>query len=253
MTLDFDVDRFNEAVAESNEQHHEAMRTIDRDIRDLHAETRRAVGGATRRDFLIRSALATTAVTIGSQVLPMGRLFTGVAGAQTLTDPDIAAFAASLEYTAVAVYTAAAASGKITTKAVADAAATFSTQHMAHGDAFTGASAGKIAKGTNNKSLHEALMTLLGQAANEGDVIKLAFEVENAAAATYQFAMGMLQDVNAQKLAASILAIEAGHAAVLGNILFLGDTKKDKEKTWLPPFQTEKGFIDPAKSPLDKP
>lgn len=249
MTIDFDVDRFNEAVAESTEQHHESMRTIDADIRDLHAETRKALGGASRRDFLIRSALATTAVTIGGQILPMGRLFTGVAGAQALTDADIAAFAASIEYAAVSAYQAAGASGRLTTKAVVDAAASFGAQHKAHGDAFAGASAGKIAKDTPNKTLMATLNTQLGQAASETDVVELAFTVENAAAATYQFAMGALKDPSALKLAASILAIEAGHAAVLGQVLFQGDPKKDKDEAWLPIFQTEAGFVDPAKNP----
>jgi len=248
MTLDFDVDRFNEAVAENTEQHHASMRSIDRDIRDLHAETRKALGGASRRDFLIRSALATTAVTIGSQILPMGSLFTGAAGAQALTDPDIAAFAASVEYTAVAAYTAAGGTGKVTTKAVADAATLFASQHKAHGDAFAGASGGKIAKDTPNKTLLASLTTQLGQATNETDIVKLAFMVENAAAATYQFAMGALKDVGAQKLTASILAVEAGHAAILGQVLYMGDPSKDK--TWLPAFQTEAGFIDPSKNPV---
>jgi rubrerythrin len=249
MTLDFDVDRFNEAVAENTEQHHESMRTIDHDIRELHAETRKALGGASRRDFLIRSALATTAVTIGGQLLPMGRLFTGVAGAQAaLTDADIAAFAASIEYTAVTAYKSASASGKLTTKAVADAAATFAAHHKAHGDAFAGASGGKIAKDTPNKTLLDTLGTQLSQATSEADLVEVAFMVENAAAATYQFAMGALKDVGAQKLAASILPIEAGHAAVLGQILYMGDTAKDK--SWLPAFQTEAAFLDPTKNPI---
>ncbi len=252
MTLDFDVDRFNEAVAETTEQHHESMRTIVPDLRDLHAETRRAVGGASRRGFLVRSALATTAITLGGHVLPLGRLFTGVAGAQAQaqTDADIAAFAASLEYTAVATYAAVAASGNITNKAVTDAAASFAGQHKAHGDALAGASGGKIAKDTPNKTLLDALTTQLGLAATETDVVELAFDLENAAAATYQFSLGALKDENAQKLAASILPIEAGHAAVLGQVLFAGDPAKDKDEKWLPPFQTEAGFIDPGKNPI---
>jgi hypothetical protein len=248
MTLDFDVDRFNEAVAENTEQHHESMRTIDGDIRDLHAETRRAAGGASRRDFLVRSALATTVITVGGQLLPMGRLFTAPAGAQALADADIAAFAASLEYTAVATYQAATATGLMTTTAVADFATSFAGQHKAHGDAFAGASGGKIAKDTPNKTLMEALTNQLRQAANETDVVELVYTIENAAAATYQFVLGELKDVSAQKLAASILPIEAGHAAVLGQILFNGDPKKNEQ--WLPVFQSEGGFVDPAKNPI---
>ncbi len=250
MTLDFDVERFNDAVAESDEQHHESMRTFDRDLRDVHAETRRALGGTSRRDLLIRSALATTALTFGSQILPLGGLFSGVAGAQTLTDADIAAFAASLEYAAVATYSAAAATGKLTTKPIADAAAAFALQHKAHGDAFAGASADKIIPDSPNKTVLTALSTRLSQAATEMDIVKLAFEVENAAAATYQFTLGALEGVKYQVLTASILPIEAGHAAVLGQILFMGDPKKDKEEAWLPAFQTEAGFVDPTKNPL---
>ncbi|MEO5679870.1 MAG: ferritin-like domain-containing protein [Acidimicrobiales bacterium] len=251
MTLDFDVERFNEAVAENDEQHHESMRTFPSDVRELHAETRKALGGASRRDFLIRSALASTVLTFGSQILPMGSLFSGVAGAaEVLTDADIAAFAASLEYAAVAAYGAAAGSGKVTTPDVAAAAASFAAQHKTHGDAFAAAANGKIAKDSPNKTVLTALSTQLSQAADELDVVKLAFQVENAAAATYQFALGALEGVSYQQLTASILPIEAGHAAVLGQILFMGDTKADTAKTWLPPFQTEAGFVDPAKNPV---
>jgi len=250
MTLDFDVERFNQAVEENDEQHHESLGTLKADLRELHAETRRLVGGASRRDFLIRSAIATTTLAVGSQLLPMGSLFSGVAGAQALTDADIAAFAASLEYTAVATYTAVAASGKVTTKAVLDAGASFSTQHQAHGDAFASLANDTIASGTTNKNLLTALSTQLSQADDEMAVIRLAFQVENAAAATYQFALGALQTPRYKQLTASILPIEAGHAAVLGQILFAGDPKKDLEKQWLPPFQTEAGFVDPTKNPV---
>ena len=123
MTLDFDVERFDRAVAENDEQHHESLGTLEGDLRELHAETRRAVGGASRRDFLIRSAIATTALTVGSQLLPMRSLFSGVAGAQVLTDADIAAFAASLEYTAVATYAPASSTAWVATLPLAAAAA----------------------------------------------------------------------------------------------------------------------------------
>lgn len=250
MTLDFDVERFNQAVAESDEQHHESQGTLVGDLRDLHAEARRAVGGASRRDFLIRSAIATTTLTIGSQLLPMRSLFSGVASAQVLTDADIAAFAASLEYTAVATYAEAAATGKVATKAVLDAGASFAAQHQAHGDAFAAMANGAIASGTTNKNLLTALSTQLSQAVDEMGVIRVAFQVENAAAATYQFALGTFQTPRYQQLTASILPIEAGHAAVLGQVLFAGDPRKDLEKQWLPPFQTEAGFVDPTKNPV---
>jgi len=250
MTLDFDVERLTEAVAENDEHHHESMRTLGGDLRDLHAESRRAVGGASRRDFLIRSAVAATTLTVGTQVLPMGRLFTGIASAQVLTDADIAAFAASLEFTVVNAYSAIAASGKVPDQPVADAMASFSTQHQAHGDAFTSLSTGKITPNTVNPTLQTALATQLGQAVDEMGVVRLALGMENAAAATYQFALGALETLQYRQLTASIMPIEAGHAAVLGQIVFGGDPKKDLEKVWLPPFQTQAGFVDPTKNPV---
>ena len=249
MSFDFDVDRVREGVAEIDDAHRSAMATIDDDIRELHAETRKAVGGASRREFLIKSALATTAITIGSSVIPVRSFFSASALAEGLTDADIAAFAASVEYTAVAAYTAAAKSGKVTTPAIGTAATTFAGHHKQHGDAFQGASGGKIAKDQTNKTLLTALSTQLGQATDEMAVVKLAYGVENAAAATYQFALGALQDVGAQKLTASILPVEAGHAAVLGNVLYGTDPSKDK--TWLPSFQTEDGHLDPTKYPVN--
>lgn len=250
MTLDFDVERFNDAVAESDQLHHESMRTFDRDLGDLHAETRQAMGGSSRRDLLIRSALATTALTLGGQVIPLRGLLTGVAGAQTLTDADIAAFAASFEYAIVETYVAGAATGKLTTPAVAEVLTTFTAQHKSHGDAFAAASAGKIIPGSPNKTVMTALTTKLGLAEVEIDIVKLAFEVENAAAATYQLALGTLEGITYQQLAASILPVEAGHAAMLGHVIFKGDPKADREKIWLPAFQTEIGSVDPTKNPL---
>ena len=97
---------------ELDDAHHDSMRTMSSDIQELHAETRKAVGGTSRRQFLIRAGIAGTAITIGSQVLPMSSLWTPAFG-QALTDGDIAAYAASVEYAAVAAYNAAISSGKV--------------------------------------------------------------------------------------------------------------------------------------------
>lgn len=247
MTLDFDADRVRGSLEELDDAHRDSMRTISSDIRELHAETRKAVGGTSRRQFLIRAGIAGSAITIGSQVLPMSSLWTGAAYAQGLTDEDIAAYAASVEYAAVAAYKAAAASGKVKSPDVLAAATLFMKQHKEHGDAFTGASNGKIQKDTANETLVNALSTQLGQAADEKAVVKIAYDTENAAAATYQFALGALKSDGARKLTASILPIEAGHAAVLG--LVLGFTPS--QEGWLPKTQTENGaLVPPDKYPI---
>jgi hypothetical protein len=71
----------------------------------------------------------------------------------------------------------------------------------------------------------------------------VAFDLENAAAATYLFALGALADVSALKLTASILPVESQHAIVLGTAL--GKPLKDL----VPSFQTVDAKVDPAKFP----
>ena len=84
----------------------------------------------------------------------------------------------------------------------------------------------------------------LAAAKTENDVLKLAYDLENAAAATYLFALGALQSVPALQLTASILPVEAQHAVVLGQVIGA------EAATLLPPFETETAFVDPAKFPV---
>ena len=51
--------------------------------------------------------------------------------------------------------------------------------------------------------------------ADLSQIIDLSHELETAAAQTYQSAVGLLTDVNARRLTASILAVEAQHRAVM--------------------------------------
>ncbi len=221
--------------------HREGMPTMATDLRDVHAETRST---RSRRDLVTTAAIAGAAVTIGSTVLPLNRLVS--ANAQMLDDATIAAFAASVEYTAVAAYKAAAGSGKVTTPAVGAAAMLFLGHHKEHGDAFQSASGGKIAKDTTNPKLLKALSDQLTAAKTEKDVLKIAYDTENAAAATYLFALGALQSADALKLTASILPIESAHAVVLAGVLGLPAT----DQTYLPPFETQKAALSPTAFPL---
>jgi len=218
-----------------DELHRDGMATMPSDVRALHAS---------RRDLMTTAAKTAAAVTIGALVLPLGGLV--AANAADLDDATIAAFAASIEYTAVAAYKAAAASGKVTTPAVAAAATMFAGHHKEHGDSFQAASGGKIAKDATNPKLLDALSGQLSRAADEKAVVKIAYDTENAAAATYLFALGALHSADALKLTASILPIESAHAVVLAGVLGLGAN----DLSYLPPFETNKVALDPAKYPL---
>jgi hypothetical protein len=232
-------------VNETDEQHRAGMESLPDDIRSLHSEMRRfgsvVVRGANQRRVMRRAVATAATVTIGSQILPIRNLLPRAAAADG--DAGIAAFAQSVELTAVAAYTAAAQSGLITTPAVLDAAVKFMGHHTEHAAAF-GAAAGDAATDALNQALLDALSPGLAAAKSENDVLKLAYDLENAAAATYLFALGALQSVPALQLTASILPVEAQHAVVLGQVIGA------EAATLLPPFETETTFVDPAKFPV---
>jgi len=225
-------------VADSDDQHRAAMDTFTEDNRGLIFET-----APSRRKFLAGLGFGSAAVVVGSAVLPMGRLMPRAWAQSAPSDSDIATFAASVEYAAVAAYTAAAKSGLIKTPAVLQAATTFAGQHQQHGDAFKAA-------GTNpnvmaNKGVLDSVTPQLMAAKTENDVVALAYGLENAAAATYIFALGVLNNDKAYNAVASVMPVEAQHAIALGFVL--GKTLDDK--TFMPSFETADGHVDPAKNP----
>jgi hypothetical protein len=229
-------------VRDVDDSHREGMATMAADIVELHhGEGARLRRGPQRT--LVRAAGLGGAVAIGSVLVPMGRLI-GVANAQS-GDAGVAAFAESVELAAVAAYMAAAQSGKVTTKAVLDAATTFAGHHKEHGAAFGGA-AGSAATGKANQKLLDAVGPQLQAAGDENAVLEVAYSLENAAAATYLFALGALTSKAALQLTASILPVESQHAIVLGTVL----GKPATDKTYLPPFQTEDGAATPDEFPI---
>ncbi|MGB8861093.1 MAG: ferritin-like domain-containing protein, partial [Ilumatobacteraceae bacterium] len=115
--------------------------------------------------------------------------------------------------------------------------------HREHGAAF-GAAAGDAATDALNQRLLDALSPALGAATTENDVLQIAYDLENAAAATYLFALGVLESTVALQLTASILPVEAQHAVVLGQVIGADAA------TVLPSFESESGFVDPAKFPV---
>lgn len=225
-------------VVDIDDQHRAAMDTFIEDNRALIFET-----GPTRRGFLTALGLGGAALVVGSAVMPVGKLVPKAWSQAAPSDGDIATFAASVEYAAVAAYEAAAKSGKVKTKAILDAATAFAGQHKEHGDAFKAA-------GTNpnvaaNKALLDMVTPQLTAAKTENDVVALAYGLENSAAATYIFALGVLTSDKAFSAVASVMPVEAQHAVALGFVL--GKTLDDK--AFMPSFETMTGALDPAKFP----
>ena len=100
-------------VADIDDQHRAAMTTFTEDNRAIIFET-----SPSRRNFLAGAGLGGLTLAVGSALLPMRRLLTAAVAQSAPSDGDIATFAASVEYAAVEAYKAAAASGKVKTKAI---------------------------------------------------------------------------------------------------------------------------------------
>ena len=230
-----------------DDQHRDGMATMASDIAELHAETRRlrAIRPATdRRAFLRTAGIGAGALTIGTSALTLRSMLPAAAAAAAagLTDADIAAFAESVELAAVEAYKAAAGSGKLQ-PAVVEVGTTFAGHHGEHAKAFAGASGGK-ATGKPNPKLLTAVGEQLQAAKDQAAILSIAYDLENAAAATYLFALGALKSQAALALTASILPVESQHAVVLGTALGKPATEL------IPSFETQDKAVDPAQFPV---
>ena len=149
------------------------------------------------------------------------------AGAASLTgDLKVAALAASLENLGIYAYGAgikAATAGKL--GSVPPAIVTFATtaraQHTAHAAAWNSAltAAGKSKVTETDPALTPTVNQMFGQVTDVAGLAKLALEIENIAAQTYQSAVSALSSENAVKVAASIHPVEMQHAAILNLVL----------------------------------
>lgn len=228
-------------AADVDELHHESLGAMADDLRDLHAETRRF--RKDRRRLLTAAGAGGLALGVGSSVWPFTPLV--AAFGQEGNDGDVAGFAESIELAVVAAYTTAAQSGKLQ-PAVKDVGVLFARHHQAHADAFGGA-AGPTATNKANPKLLEELGPRLAAAieAGQAKILELAIDLENGAAATYLFALGVLRTPAALKLTASILPVESQHATVLA--IALGRSGKDLFPT--DARETDAKKLDPAAYP----
>ncbi len=147
-------------------------------------------------------------------------------GSQYTGDLQVVALAAALENLAVAAYQGAikmAGAGKLgkVPPAIATFATTAMKQHQDHAAGWN-----SVLTKNNVKPVTTPALTItktevakLGQAKNVVDVAKLALTLEDAAAATYQFAVGAVHDPAGIVQAATIQPVEAMHAAILNFVL----------------------------------
>ena len=199
-----------------------------------------ACGSSTKNTAASTSSVATattgaaTPTTAGATPTTAGATPT-TAGAGATTTPDttggsvdvkVANLAAGLEVLAVGTYKAAldaATAGKLgaVPPAVAEFVTTAMKQHQMQLDAWN-----KVITGAGGTAVTAPNATLKptvdGEFAKVTDITgaaKLALQLEEIAAATYNHAQSVLTDKDAIKLAGSIQIIDAQHAAILHFVL----------------------------------
>lgn len=232
-------------VREVDEQHRDGMKTIADDIAALHTGAADRLADPSRRRLLRHGAVGGLALVAAGAVVPVGGLMSAAA-AQTLDDATLAKFAESVELAAVAAYTAAAQSGKVKTPSVLMTATTFASHHADHAKAF-GAFAGDTTTATANPGILKAVGDQIREAPDEAAVLAVAYATENAAAATYLFAIGAFKGSVPLSATASILPVEAQHATVLGYVL---GKDPNNDVDFLPPFQTPDEALQASKFPI---
>ncbi|MGH9093572.1 MAG: ferritin-like domain-containing protein, partial [Acidimicrobiales bacterium] len=137
-------------------------------------------------------------------------------------DPDraTAAFLVGIELAAAAVHAAAVATGKLLEPAAANLLNACAAHHRAHGQALAGYAtlAGPPAA---NTVLAGQFAPQVAAAPDQGPLLRIIYGLEQRMGATELAAIETLQDPAALRLVASILPVEAQHAALLANLLGL--------------------------------
>jgi hypothetical protein len=231
---------------EVDEQHREGMKSLRDELGELHfGATGRALGEG-RRQFMKKAGLTGVVLSFGSTLLPASRLMPAAWGQESesgegLDDLTIALFAEQVELAAVAAYEAAAGTGLLDPTAV-EVGTLFATHHADHAGAFA-SFAGDEATGVPNQAILDVFAPMIAEAADQAALLQIAFDLEQGAASTYHFALGVL-GADAAAAVSTILPIEAQHAVVLGQFLEL------PIEGWMPPFETSDAALDPATYPL---
>lgn len=251
-----DHDRLNTSelhrlVAEVDEEHNDTMASFSDEVVDHLSNP---AGASGRRRFLTAAGAAGLAVTVGATALVVGGLARGAAAAdfefpaneQAPTDDDIIvlAFIQTVELAAVAAYDAGLGAGKLTADTAA-VATVFRGHHLAHARSI-GALIGPAGLNVANQSIVNKLGPSFANASNERAVLRAAYDLEEAAAATYHYAMGLLTGSDGSVRVGAIGPIEARHAIVLAQALQLDATSAQV----MPAFQNQSAALLPADYPV---
>ncbi|MBV8984250.1 MAG: ferritin-like domain-containing protein [Acidimicrobiia bacterium] len=235
MRVSYDERALASLAEESQDLQADAMRATQEPLAELVEQGReqRAHGGidggeiaAFNRDRgdVLRTRLGTGALAAAGFGAALLKLFDSPAFADQAMDVQILQTAASLENLAVATYGVALTlpfiGGGAANPVVKAFAMKTKDQHAEHAKAFNAAIAQLGGKAQTNPDpvlldvVNKAKPTLTGP----GPVVDLAIKLETGAAETYNANVAALGDLNARKVTASIMGVEAQHVAVLNAV-----------------------------------
>lgn len=234
--MDLNRDEFNRQLRDVEAMNTAVMprwrevldRVFSGDVKMSTAEKAQMLGVPARRQFLkvggmtiAGAALLAACGSDDDEAAVSGDPTTTGAGGDANMDIVLANTAISLEVLAIDTYTIAAGSGLVTTAAVGDAAALFKSHHEAHRDALiaTVKNAGATPFTEANAAVKSAVVDpAVAAAKTEADIIKLAFDLETAAAQTYVFAASALSTPELRSTIMTIGGVESRHATLLGQV-----------------------------------
>ena len=222
------------------------MRLLLEESQDLHADAMRTTAGAL--DELVETsgerevssdpedtvALAATRVSgltgaaFGGGLLAAAGIGAALqaalstpAFAASPTDVQVLQTAASIEALAVSTYTTALTlpfiGGSSANPVIKAFVTTTKKQHQEHAQAFNAAitTLGGAPQNSPDPALVKVVNAAVPGLTSPAPVVALALELEQTAAETYVANVAALHDANAKKTTASIMGVEAQHAAVL--------------------------------------
>ncbi|MCU1490971.1 MAG: hypothetical protein JWM85_2376 [Acidimicrobiaceae bacterium] len=262
--MDYDQQGLGELLEESQDLHADAMRSqpeLLAEATELGQQPNRegtdrdeATTFAERRRSLAAPVMAGTGLGLG---LAIAGLAAGAASAASATDVQILQTQQSLENLAIATYGVALTlpfiGGHSANPVVKAFVMKTRSQHQDHDNAF-----GSLIKSLGGKpqnSPDPVLLKVVNKAKpglkSAAAVVALALELEDGAAATYVRDAAILKSVTAKKLTASIMGVEAQHAAVLRAVQALlaggaaGDIALPPPVAALPAAAGKVGFPNP--------
>jgi hypothetical protein len=234
--VSYDERALEELIEESQDRQADAMAATREPLAELvdTGQQRRAEGGfdpdehqsftAERRRLMRTSMIGAGALAAGGFGAALLRLMESPAFADQPMDIQMLQTSASIENLAVATYGVALTlpfiGGGSANGVVKAFVTTTKDQHAEHAKAFNAAIGQLGGKAQNNPD--PVLLSLVNQKkaglTGPGPVVDLAITLETGAQQTYVAFVGALSDLNARKVTASIMGVEAQHVAILNAV-----------------------------------